>query len=136
MRGCIGAGRCEPGGGVAEVESAGAVEGFFGGSGWLAAGQVVVLVVVVAGAVDRESPGAGVADVAEPAQRQFAAVGQFPGDVGELAAEAHVDAGELGPALAGALAGRLAPAGPRWRGPGRPLPPLAAPGRGGPAPRP
>src|SRR5258708_33745520 len=135
MRGCIGAGRCEPGGGVAEVESAGAVEGFFGGSGWLAAGQVVVLVVVVAGAVDRESPGAGVADVAEPAQRQFAAVGQFPGDVGELAAEAHVDAGELGPALAGAVAGPFPEAGLRGGGRAGPQPLMAAPGgRGGPGP--
>src|SRR5260370_3927173 len=99
----MGAGRWEPGGGVAEVEAAGAVEGFFGGSGWLAAGQEAVLVVVVAGAVDREPPGAGVAAVAEPAQRQFAAVGQLPRDVGELAAGPHVDAGQLGPPLAGAL---------------------------------
>ena len=48
-----------PGGGVVEVEAAGAVEGFFGGAGGQAAGQVVGLVVVVAGPVDREAPGAG-----------------------------------------------------------------------------
>src|SRR5260370_11374533 len=112
-----GAGRREPCGRVAEVEAAGAVEGFFGGSGWLAAGQEAVLVVVVAGAVDRESPGAGVAAVAEPAQRLLAAVGQLRGDVGELAAEAHADAGELGPPLAGGLAGAPPPGSSRvcWR---------------------
>src|SRR5260370_8269265 len=106
----MGAGRWEPGVGVAEVGAAGAGRGFWGGSGWLAAGQEAVLVVVVAGAVDREPPGAGVAAVAEPAQRQFAAVGQLPGDVGELAAEPHVDAGQLGPPLRGPVPGPLPPA--------------------------
>ena len=63
----MGAGR-KPGGGVGEVEAAGAVEGFFERSGELAAGQDAVLVVVVAGAVDRETPEAGVPGIAGPAE--------------------------------------------------------------------
>src|ERR1700733_7070591 len=102
----------EPGAGVCEVEAAGTVECFFGGSRWLAAGQVAVVVVVMAGAVDGEPPRAGVAGVAEPAQGQAGAVGQLAADVGELAVETYIDAGELGPAVAGAGAQLLAQAGP------------------------
>jgi hypothetical protein len=41
---------------VAEVESAGAVEGLLGGAGWVAAEQDRLLVVVGAGAVDGKAP--------------------------------------------------------------------------------
>jgi hypothetical protein len=46
----------DPGGGVIEVETAGAVEGVFGSAGEQAGRQDRILVVVVAGAVDREAP--------------------------------------------------------------------------------
>ena len=52
-------GSIEPGGGVAEVEAAGAVDGFFGGAGGLAAGQDGVFVAVSAGQVDGEAPPVG-----------------------------------------------------------------------------
>ena len=45
-----------PGGGVVEVEAAGAVEGLFGGACGSSVGQDRVLVGVAAGEVDRESP--------------------------------------------------------------------------------
>jgi hypothetical protein len=48
-----------PGGGVVEVEAAGAIEGFLGGACGVAAGQDGVLVVVAAGQVDREAPQVG-----------------------------------------------------------------------------
>ena len=48
-----------PGGGVGEVEAAGGVEGVFGGAAHQAGGQERFVVVVVAGAVDREAPVAG-----------------------------------------------------------------------------
>jgi hypothetical protein len=48
--------RVEPGRCVAEVEAAGAVESFLWGAGREAAGQDGLVVVVVAGAVDREGP--------------------------------------------------------------------------------
>ena len=41
---------------IAEVEAAGSVEGFLGGADRVAGGEVGVLVVIVAGAVDGESP--------------------------------------------------------------------------------
>ena len=95
--------RCTvPGTGVGEVEAAGAVEGLCGGPGWLAGGQVAVLVIVVAGAVDGEVPRAGVAYLAQAAQRQLWSAGQLPGDIGELAAETDGDVGKVGPAFAGA----------------------------------
>src|SRR5438067_7084185 len=92
--------RVEPGRSVAEVEAAGAVEGFLRGAGREATGQDGLLVVVVAGAVDGEAPAGGGSGVAESAERQGGAVGELAGDVGELAVVADGDAGELGPALA------------------------------------
>jgi len=53
-----------PGGGVVEVEAAGAVQGFFGGTDWVAAWQDGVFVSVFAGQVDGEAPPVGVAAVA------------------------------------------------------------------------
>jgi len=53
------AGIGELGGGVAEVEAAGGVESVFGGAGGPAVGEGGLLVVVVAGAVDREAPATG-----------------------------------------------------------------------------
>ncbi len=51
----------------------------------------------MAGAVDREPPGAGVAAVTEPTQGQVLSVGQAGDDVGELAAEADLDGAQLRP---------------------------------------
>src|SRR5664279_6573636 len=48
-----------PGGGVAEVEAAGGVQGVFGGAGEGAGGQDRILVAVFAGQVDREAPAGG-----------------------------------------------------------------------------
>ena len=48
-----------PGGGVVEVEAAGAVEGFFGGADGVSAGQDGVFVAVAAGEMDREAPAVG-----------------------------------------------------------------------------
>lgn len=91
--------RSDPGGVVAEVEAAGAVEGFLRGASGPVAGQERFLVVVVAGPADGKAPGAGRAGVAQAHQGQDSAVGQPAGDVGELAAVADVDAGQLRPPL-------------------------------------
>ncbi len=56
-------------------------------AGGVDAGQIVVLVVVVTGAVEGEAPAAGRAAVAQPAQRQDLTVGKLAVDVGELSAE-------------------------------------------------
>src|SRR4051794_41801340 len=58
-----------PGGGVVEVEAAGAVEGLLGGAGGGAAGQDVVFVVVVAGAGEGGGPAGGRARGGPPGQR-------------------------------------------------------------------
>ena len=79
---------------IAEVEAAGAVEGFLRGAGRVAAGQDGLVVVVVAGAVDGEAPAGGGSGVAEPAERQGGAVGELAGDVGGTANSAI--AGRLG----------------------------------------
>ena len=86
-----------PGGGVAEVEAAGGVEGVFAGAGGQAGGEDRFLVVVVAGAVDGESPVVGGADVAQSAQLEDGAVGQDAVDVGEVGAVSDDDAGQLWP---------------------------------------
>ena len=59
------------------------------------------VVVVVAGAVDRELPLAGGAGIAQPAQLDRGVVGQCRVDVTEVPAVADVQAGDLGPAFAG-----------------------------------
>ena len=101
MRRLIRRGRLgEPGGVVAEVEAAGAVEGFLGDAGGPVAGQERVVGVVVAGPVDRKAPGGRGAGVAQPHQGQAGAVGELAADVGELAVPADVDGGEVGPPLA------------------------------------
>lgn len=48
-----------PGGGVAEVQAAGGVQGVFGYAGEGAGGQDRILVAVFAGQVDREAPAGG-----------------------------------------------------------------------------
>src|SRR3954467_1658998 len=90
-----------PGGGVVEVEAAGAVEGLLGGAGGGAAGQDGVFVVVRAGAVEGEAPAGGRADIAQAAQLEHLAVGQDPVDVGEAGAVAHPHLGQVRPAFAG-----------------------------------
>ena len=74
-----------PGGGVVEVEPAGAVEGFFGGADVVSAWEDGVFVAVAAGEVDREAPTVGGAAVAQAEQWQGGAVGQLSADVGEAA---------------------------------------------------
>jgi hypothetical protein len=59
------------------------------------------VVVVVAGAVDRELPLAGGADIAQPAQFERGGVGQSGVDVAEDPAVADLQAGDLRPAFAG-----------------------------------
>jgi hypothetical protein len=91
VRAWLGAGWWEvllPGGGVVEVQPAGAVQGFFGGAGVQAGWQDGVLVAVAAGEVDGEAPPAGRPAVAEPAQRESLLVGELAVDIGELTAEA------------------------------------------------
>src|SRR5918996_846292 len=69
-----------PGGRVVEVQPAGAVEGFFGGTDRIAAWQDGVFVSVLAGQVDGKAPPVGIAAIAQPAQGQGSAVGQLAGD--------------------------------------------------------
>jgi hypothetical protein len=59
-----------PGGGIAEVEAAGEVEGVFAGAEREPVGEGRLGVVVVAGPVDRDLPVVGGADVAQPTQGQ------------------------------------------------------------------
>ena len=67
----------------------------------VAAGEPdLVLVAVLAGHVDGGAPAVGGSAVAQPHQRQLFAVGEFAGDVGELAVIAHVHGGQLRPVLA------------------------------------
>ena len=66
-----------------------------------AGGEEGFVVVVVAGAVDRELPLAGGADIAEPAQLERGGVGQRRIDVAEGPAVADLQAGDLRPAFAG-----------------------------------
>src|SRR5664279_5372730 len=94
-------GGSDPGGWVVEVELGGAVQGVFGGTGEGAGGQDRVFVVLMAGPVDREAPAGSGSAVAQPHQRQRVAVGELPSDVGEGAAEADGDGGQLRPVLAG-----------------------------------
>ena len=89
-----------PGGGVAEVEAAGEVEGVLAGPDRQPAREDRFLVVVVAGPVDRDSPVVGGPDVAQSAQRQGPCFGGGL-DVGEHPAVTHVQLGDLRPALAG-----------------------------------
>src|SRR5215218_5671547 len=77
-----------PGGGVGEVQPAGAVQGFFRGAGVQAGWQDGVLVAVAAGQVDGKAPPAGRPAIAEPAQRESLLVGELAVDIGELTAEA------------------------------------------------
>jgi hypothetical protein len=95
-RGAASVRRClrEPCRGVAEVEAAGAVEGFFGAAGWHAAGEQGVLVVVVAGAAGGEPPGARGAAAAQAAELDGGSVGGMSFDVGEGAAEADLEVGK------------------------------------------
>src|SRR5215472_1444534 len=90
-----------PGGGVVEVEAAGGVEGVLAGADGQAGGEDRFVVVVVAGAVDRELPVVGGADVAQSAEFERGGVGQGRVDVAEVSAVADVQAGDLGPAFAG-----------------------------------
>lgn len=92
--------RWGPGGGVVEVEAAGSVEGFFGGAGGCAVGEPGVLVVVVGGSPDRETPAGGVAGVAKPAELDRVAAGKDSVDVGQVAAVAGCDALDLWPTAA------------------------------------
>src|SRR4030095_14306635 len=85
-----------PGGGVVEVQPAGAVQGLFRGAGVQAGWQDGVLVAVAAGEVDGKAPPAGRPAVAEPAQREALLVGELAVAIGELAAEAQVDGGQGG----------------------------------------
>jgi hypothetical protein len=85
-------GGLDPGGGIAEVEDAGTVEGFLWGADGVAGGQDV-LIVVVAGAVDRKSPLACGPAVAQPAQRCARSVGQDRVEVGETGPVPDVDTG-------------------------------------------
>src|SRR4029453_7489630 len=77
-----------PGGGVVEVQPAGAVQGFFRGAGVQAGWQDGVLVAVAAGEVDGKGPPAGRPPVAGTGQRESLLVGEFTLDIGELTAEA------------------------------------------------
>src|SRR5919109_1998390 len=73
VRARLGAGRWQvllPGGGVSEVEPAGAVQGLLGRADRQGAWQHRVLVAVGAGQVDSEPPQAGRAGIPQPAQRQ------------------------------------------------------------------
>jgi hypothetical protein len=63
----------------------------------------VVFVAVFACQIDGKAPLVGVADVAQPAQRQRGAIDELSGDIGEPAAVAHGDAGQGGPTFAGAV---------------------------------
>src|SRR5215471_8254212 len=90
-----------PGGWVVEVEAAGGVEGLLAGADGQAGGEDRFVVVVVAGAVDRELPLVGRADVAQAAQLKRGVVGQGRVDVAEDPAVAYLEAGDLGPAFAG-----------------------------------
>src|SRR5215471_7812005 len=90
-----------PGGGVVEVEAAGGVEGLLAGADGQAGGKDRFVVVVVAGAVDRELPVAGGADVAQAAELERGGVGQGRIHVAEDPAVAYLQAGDLGPAFAG-----------------------------------
>ena len=75
-----------------KLEAAAAVEGFLRGAGREATGQDGLLVVVVAGAVDRAAPAGGGSSIAESAERQGGAVGELAGDVGKLAVVTDGDA--------------------------------------------
>src|ERR1022692_513698 len=96
-----------PGGWVVEVEAAGGVEGVLAGADGQAGGEDGFVVVVVAGAVDRELPLVGGADVAQPAEPERGGVGQGRFDVAEGPAVAYLQAGDLGPAFAGPAAQAL-----------------------------
>src|SRR2546427_9228139 len=89
----------DPGGGVAEVCSAGAVEGFLGRADKGTGGQDGVLVLPAAAGVEGEAPVVGVAAVAKAAQRQDLASRHHPVHVSEASAEPHRDVLQLGPAL-------------------------------------
>jgi hypothetical protein len=84
--------------GVVEVETARAVEGFFGGAGEVAGRQDRVLVAVFAGEVAGEAPSLGCAGVAEPAQLEGAVV-VSAADVRELGPVADFEVLEGGPAF-------------------------------------
>src|SRR4051794_1105975 len=77
-----------PGGGIAQVESAGEVEGVLAGPDGQPGREDRFGVVVVAGPVDRDLPVMGRADVTQPAQRLDPCLGGGL-DVGEHPAVAH-----------------------------------------------
>src|SRR5215472_7258368 len=88
-------------GGVVEVEAAGGVEGVLAGADGQAGEEDRFVVVVVAGAVDRELPVVGGADIAQPAQLERAGIGQRRVDIAEVSAVADLQAGDLRPAVPG-----------------------------------
>ncbi len=91
-----------PGGDVAEIETADAVEGCFGGAGGGPVGQDRVLVAVPAGEVGGEAPLLGRSEVTQPAQGQIV-VGGGAGDVGEVTPVADGQAVELRPPVLAVL---------------------------------
>src|ERR671925_2189631 len=102
VRGWSGAGRWQvllPGGGVSEVEPAGAVQGLLGRADREAAWEHRVLVAVGAGQVNGEPPQAGRAGIAQPAQREQLAAVEFAVHIGEGAPEARMGADQRRPAL-------------------------------------
>ena len=89
--------------GFVEVEAAGAVEGLMGVAEVCSGGEERVFEVVVAGSVDGEAPEVGGAAVAQSAELDHGCVRVASVDVGEVGSEAHVDAGEFGPAVSGVV---------------------------------
>jgi hypothetical protein len=82
------------------MEIADQVEDFFSA----AAEPDLVFVAIFARHIDGRSPSVGGSAVAQPHQRHLFTIGQLAGHVGELASEAHVDLGQLGPAGLGVRA--------------------------------
>ena len=88
---------------MAEVQVAGAVEGFLWGPHRQAGGQDLVLVLIAAGQVEAKSPDGGRSAVAQPGEGQQVSASEFTLDVGErtvVATWTVVNCGQLSLACA------------------------------------